>query len=135
LLAADPGAHPRPPPGDQGRARRGRVPAPGRAVVAAARRLPRVPGPLAQRPGHPGADLALGDPARARAGRDPVAVVGCAMSGLPASVGEWWLATVGRHIVWARLGVREAGTAEVFDADGNTLAYDGEDGARAALMD
>lgn len=57
------------------------------------------------------------------------------MSGLPASEGEWWLATLGRHIVWARLRVREAGTAEVFDADGNTLAYDSEDSARAALMD
>jgi hypothetical protein len=37
--------------------------------------------------------------------------------------------------VWARLRVREAGTAEVFDSDGNTLAYDSEDTARAALMD
>src|SRR5690606_37780962 len=122
-------------PGDQGRARRRRVPAPGGVVVAAARRLPCVPGPFAQRPGHAGADLALGDPARARSGRDPVAVVGGAMSGLPASDGEWWLATLGRHIVWARLRVREAGTADVFDADGNTLAYDSEDSARAALMD
>jgi hypothetical protein len=48
---------------------------------------------------------------------------------------EWWLATLGRTIVWARLRVREAGTAEVFDSDGNTLAYDSEDSARAALMD
>ena len=48
---------------------------------------------------------------------------------------QWWLATLGRHIVWARLRVREAGTAEVFDSDGNTLAYDSEDSARAALMD
>ena len=48
---------------------------------------------------------------------------------------QWWLATLGRHIVWARLRVREAGTAEVFDSDGNTLAYDSEDTARAALMD
>jgi len=37
--------------------------------------------------------------------------------------------------VWARMRVREAGTAEVFDSDGNTLAYDSEDTARAALMD
>ena len=51
------------------------------------------------------------------------------------SEGQWWLATLGRNIVWARLRVREAGTAEVFDADGNTLAYDSEDSARAALMD
>jgi hypothetical protein len=47
----------------------------------------------------------------------------------------WWLATLGRTIVWARLRIREAGTAEVFDSDGNTLAYDSEDTARAALMD
>jgi hypothetical protein len=48
---------------------------------------------------------------------------------------EWWLASLGRTIVWARLRVREAGTAEVFDSDGNILAYDSEDTARAALMD
>ncbi len=48
---------------------------------------------------------------------------------------SWWLATLGRTIVWARLRLREAGTAEVFDSDGNTLAYDSEDTARAALMD
>jgi len=48
---------------------------------------------------------------------------------------EWWLASLGRTLVWARLRVREAGTAEVFDSDGNILAYDSEDTARAALMD
>lgn len=48
---------------------------------------------------------------------------------------EWWLATLGRTLVWARLRLLEAGTAEVFDSDGNTLAYDSEDSARAALMD
>jgi len=48
---------------------------------------------------------------------------------------QWWLATLGHNVVWARLRVREAGTAEVFDADGNTLAYDSEDTARAALLD
>lgn len=48
---------------------------------------------------------------------------------------QWWLATLGRTVVWARLRVREAGTAEVFDSDGNTLAYDSEDTARSALMD
>ena len=47
----------------------------------------------------------------------------------------WWLASLGRTIVWARLRVREAGTAEVFDSDGNLLTYDSEDTARAALMD
>jgi hypothetical protein len=48
---------------------------------------------------------------------------------------QWWLATLGRTLVWARLRVREAGTAEIFDSDGNTLAYDSEDTARAVLMD
>jgi hypothetical protein len=48
---------------------------------------------------------------------------------------EWWLASLGRTLVWARLCVLEAGTAEVFDSDGNILAYDSEDSARAALMD
>lgn len=48
---------------------------------------------------------------------------------------QWWLATLGRTVVWARLRVREAGTAEIFDSDSNTLAYDSEDTARAALMD
>lgn len=58
------------------------------------------------------------------------------MSGaMPATQDQWWLATLGRTIVWARLRVREAGTAEVFDSDGNTLSYDSEDTARAALMD
>jgi hypothetical protein len=51
------------------------------------------------------------------------------------SPGQWWLATVGHNLVWARLRVREGGTAEVFDADGNTLSYDSEDTARASLMD
>ena len=47
----------------------------------------------------------------------------------------WWLASLGRTIVWARLREREAGTAEVFDSDGNTLVYDSEDTARAMLLD
>ena len=36
---------------------------------------------------------------------------------------EWWLATLGRTVVWARLRVREAGTAEVFDSDGNCCYF------------
>ena len=48
---------------------------------------------------------------------------------------EWWLATLGRTVIWARLRVLNAGTAEVFDSDGNTLPYDSEDTARAMLMD
>ena len=53
----------------------------------------------------------------------------------PPGADQWWLATLGRTIVWARLRVREGGTAEVFDSDGNTLGYDSEDTARAVLMD
>lgn len=48
---------------------------------------------------------------------------------------EWWLATLGRTLIWARLRVLDAGTAEVFDSDGAILPYDSEDTARAALMD
>lgn len=48
---------------------------------------------------------------------------------------QWWLATLGRTVVWARLREREAGTAEVLDSDGNTLPYESPDSARAALMD
>ena len=52
-----------------------------------------------------------------------------------ASNESWWLATLGRTIIWARLREREAGTAEVLDSDGNTLSYDSMDTARATLMD
>ena len=48
---------------------------------------------------------------------------------------EWWIATIGRTVVWARLRVLDAGTAEVFDSDGATLPFDSEDSARAALLD
>ena len=48
---------------------------------------------------------------------------------------QWWLATLGRTVIWARLRVLEAGTAEVFDSDGNTLPYDSEDTARGMLLD
>ncbi|MEZ0470195.1 hypothetical protein [Luteimonas salinilitoris] len=53
----------------------------------------------------------------------------------PMAYEEWWLATLGRTVIWARLRVCAGGTAEVFDSDGNTLAYDTEDSARAALLD
>lgn len=48
---------------------------------------------------------------------------------------QWWLATLGRNVIWARLRVGEAGTVEVFDSDGRTQAYESEDNARAALLD
>lgn len=48
---------------------------------------------------------------------------------------QWWLASLGRNVIWARLRVLDAGTAEVFDSDGNTLVYDSEDTARGMLLD
>ena len=48
---------------------------------------------------------------------------------------DWYLASLGRTLIWARLRVLEAGTAEVLDSDGNTLPYDSVDTARAALLD
>jgi hypothetical protein len=48
---------------------------------------------------------------------------------------QWWLATVGNLLVWARMRVRAGGTAEIFDCDGKIDVYDSEDTARAALMD
>ena len=48
---------------------------------------------------------------------------------------QWWLATLGLTVIWAQLRINDAGTAVVFDSDGNILPYDSEDSARAALMD
>ncbi|MBS7455954.1 hypothetical protein [Coralloluteibacterium stylophorae] len=48
---------------------------------------------------------------------------------------QWWVAALGRSLVWARLRLRESGIAEVFDCDGNTLTYDSLDSARGALLD
>ena len=48
---------------------------------------------------------------------------------------SWWLASLGNTLIWARLRVRPAGTAEVLDSDGNTLSYDSEDTARSQLFD
>ena len=48
---------------------------------------------------------------------------------------HWYLASLGRTLIWARLRILEAGTAEVLDSDGHTLPYDSEDTARAALFD
>ncbi len=47
----------------------------------------------------------------------------------------WWLSSLGNFLVWARLDVRPAGTAQVLDCDGNMLNYESEDNARAALLD
>ena len=48
---------------------------------------------------------------------------------------EWWLTAFNRHLIWARLRVLESGVAQVFDSTGNTLVYESDDIARAALMD
>jgi len=48
---------------------------------------------------------------------------------------QWWLASIGRTVIWAQLRVMEAGTAAVFDSDGQLLPYDSEDTARASLLD
>ena len=48
---------------------------------------------------------------------------------------QWWVAALGDMIVWARLRVLETGIAEVFSAEGETLRYDDEDSAHAALLD
>ena len=42
---------------------------------------------------------------------------------------------IGDTLVWARLRMTEAGIAEVFDSDGDTLRYDDETTARMALLD
>lgn len=48
---------------------------------------------------------------------------------------QWWLAALGDTVIWARMRVLESGVTEVFDARGETLVYDDEDAARAALLD
>jgi hypothetical protein len=49
--------------------------------------------------------------------------------------GQWWVISLRNLLVWARLRVTTSGTAEVFNAEGETLRYDDEDSARAALLD
>src|SRR5690606_40101789 len=138
LLATVAGAPARPPPRGARAPGRRRLPEAEGDVVAAGRRIPRDPRPHLHRPGHACAPGAVdGDPEPGGL-RHPLAVVGGAgMSGFDdmAPRIEWWLATLGRTVVWARLRVREAGTAEVLDSDGNTLIYDSEDTARAMLLD
>ena len=48
---------------------------------------------------------------------------------------QWWLAAPADFLVWARLRVLDSGVAQVFDSQGDTLVYESEDVARAALMD
>jgi hypothetical protein len=48
---------------------------------------------------------------------------------------QWWLASLGDAVIWARMRVLESGVAAVFNAEGETLRYDDEDAARMALLD
>ncbi|MGA9333550.1 MAG: hypothetical protein WBV39_04665 [Rudaea sp.] len=48
---------------------------------------------------------------------------------------QWWLASLGDTLMWARLRVLDSGIAEVFGASGETLRYDDEDVARMSLLD
>lgn len=48
---------------------------------------------------------------------------------------QWWVTALGNVLVWARMRVFESGIAEVYSADGETLRYDDEDSAHAALLD
>lgn len=48
---------------------------------------------------------------------------------------QWWIASLGDVLIWTRMRVLDSGVAEVFNAEGETLRYDDEDAARAALLD
>ena len=48
---------------------------------------------------------------------------------------QWWLAAPADFLVWARLRVLDSGVAQVFDSHGETLVYDSDDSARAALLE
>ena len=53
----------------------------------------------------------------------------------PIALEQWWIASLGDMLIWARLRLRADGSAEVFSAEGETLRYDDEDSAHAALLD
>jgi hypothetical protein len=48
---------------------------------------------------------------------------------------QWWVASLGRTLIWARLDLLSEATAVVLDCDGRKVVYDSEDSARAALLD
>jgi len=48
---------------------------------------------------------------------------------------QWWIASLGDALIWARLRVLDSGIAEVLDAAGETLRFDDEDTAHSALLD
>src|SRR5688572_16235309 len=132
LLATVAGAYPRSSPGPAERTRRRRVRAALGLGLAAAARLPGRKRRQPQRPGQSGADLVADDHRRPRLCCPALAAFhGDGMN----DHDQWWLATIGRTVIWARLRVLDAGTAEVLDSDGVSQPYDSEDTARAALMD
>lgn len=53
----------------------------------------------------------------------------------PTTDGEWWVAIIGDHLVWARLDVLGSGIARIFDSSGEHPRYDDEQHARMALLD
>jgi len=48
---------------------------------------------------------------------------------------QWWLASLGDTLIWARPRVLDSGASAVLDAAGETLRYDDADGAHMALLD
>lgn len=48
---------------------------------------------------------------------------------------DWWLASLGNVMVWARMRVHEGDAADVLSSDGELIRYADELDARAALMD
>ena len=52
----------------------------------------------------------------------------------PFEIEQWWVASLGNLLVWARLRVLDSGTAEVFSAEGETLRYDDEDTAHVTQL-
>jgi hypothetical protein len=48
---------------------------------------------------------------------------------------EWWLASLGNVMVWARLRVEESDAADVLSSDGLLIRYPDVLEARTALMD
>ncbi len=48
---------------------------------------------------------------------------------------EWWLASLGNAMVWARLRTYQSGAADVLSSDGGLIRYADELEARSALMD
>ena len=48
---------------------------------------------------------------------------------------QWWLASLGDLLVWARLRVFPSGRADVLSSDGELVRYPDDSEARAQLMD